>query len=53
MFVCSVLSYLEANSTGYLVASNERVFLQCDIMFGSDPGLPRLAQGRVYASYRY
>ena len=47
MFVCSVLSYLEASSRDNLIASNERVRLQCDIVLGSDSGLPRLVCGKA------
>ena len=32
-FVCSVIWYLEASSREYLVASNERLRLQCDVVF--------------------
>ena len=53
MVVYSVLSYLEASSRDYLVASDERGRLQCDIVFESDSGLPRLARGRFYANYHY
>ena len=43
MFVCIALSYLEPSSRDYLVTSDERARLQCDIIVGSDSGLPRLA----------
>ena len=33
MFICGVISYLEVNSRGYLVASDEHACLQCDIAF--------------------
>ena len=33
-FVCSVISHSEVSSKGYLVASNERICMQCDIVLG-------------------
>ena len=44
MFVCIALFYLESSSRDYLVISDERVRLQCDIVVESDSGLPRLAR---------
>ena len=35
-FACSVISYSEVNSRGYVVASNNRVCPQCDIVFGGE-----------------
>ena len=35
-FVCSVISYLEVSSRGYLVASNKCVCMQCDIVLGGE-----------------
>ena len=32
-FVCSAISYLEVSSRGGLIASDERVRLQCNIVF--------------------
>ena len=40
-------------SRDYLVASDERVHLQCDIVLRGDPGLPRVARRRVYINYHY
>ena len=54
MFVtlqCAVV--LDASSREYLIASDERVHLQHDFVFGSDPGFLRLARGRVYTNYHY
>ena len=36
MFVCSVIRNLEVNSKDYLVASDERIRLQCEIIFGGE-----------------
>ena len=33
------------------VVSDKRFRLHCGIVFGSEPGLPRLARGRVHANY--
>ena len=52
MFVCSVLLYLEVSSRDYLVASDERVRLQYDVIFGSDPGLPHASQTSAGTSLR-
>ena len=35
-----MISYLEAISRDFLIASDERVSLQCDIIFGGDPCKP-------------
>ena len=35
-FVCSVISYSEVSSRGYLVASNKCVCMQCDIVLGGE-----------------
>ena len=47
--------HLEVSSRDYLVASDECVRLQCDIVnglvFGGDPGFPRLAREQVYTNY--
>ena len=39
-FVCSTITYLEASSTDFLVASDERVRLQCNNVFGGNPARP-------------
>ena len=49
-FVCSVILYFEASIRHFLNASNERVHLQCNIVFGGDPGLPRLPQTIIFDS---
>ena len=36
VFICSVMSSSEVNSRGYLVSSDKRVCLQCDIVFGGE-----------------
>ena len=36
LFACSVISYSEGNSRGYVVASDNRICLQCDIVFGGE-----------------
>ena len=35
-FGCSVILYSEVSSRGYLVASDKRICLQCDIVFGGE-----------------
>ena len=53
MFVFSVIWYLEVNSRDYPIASDEHVHLQYDIVFGGDPGLLKLVQGRAYSNYHF